>query len=64
MKRVPAWVVLEILRQEADKTGDNRYRVTGGALRNWVWRGHVTRGSGGYDLTEILAYLQSRSVAA
>jgi len=54
-------VVLELLRQEADRTGDEHYRVTSAAIRNWVWRGHITRGAGGYDLTEILTYLDHRS---
>lgn len=61
MKRVPAELVLLTLHQEADRTGDERYRVTGAALRKWVQRGHITRGRGGYDLAEIIDYLDRRS---
>lgn len=60
MDRVPASLVLLLLHREADRTGDERYRVTAGALRNWVYRGHITRGPGGYDLAEVLAYLERR----
>jgi hypothetical protein len=28
----------------------------------WVARGHITRGPGGYDLAEMLAYLEKRGV--
>ncbi|WP_027945966.1 hypothetical protein [Amycolatopsis taiwanensis] len=60
MKRVRASDVLLLLHAEADRTGDERFRVSAGALRNWVYRGHITRGAGGYDLAEILAYLERR----
>lgn len=60
-RRVPARVLLLLLGQEADVTGDARYRVGASAIRNWVYRGHVTRGPGGYDLAEVLAYLDHRS---
>jgi hypothetical protein len=29
-------------------------------LRSWVHRGHITRGKGGYCLTEIRLYLERR----
>ena len=68
MIRVPARLVLQLLRDEADKRdklgqpGDgDEFRITGGALRNWVWRGHITRGPGGYDLEEITEYLERRA---
>jgi hypothetical protein len=61
MRRVPASDVLLLLHAEADRTGDDRYRVTGAALRQWVRRQHITRGAGGYDLREILAYLERRA---
>lgn len=61
MKRVPAKLAVLLLHQEADASGDERLRVTPGALRNWVWRGHITRGEGGYDLDEIRRYLERRA---
>ncbi|MFC4084932.1 hypothetical protein [Amycolatopsis samaneae] len=59
MNRVRASDVLLLLQAEADARGDERYRVTAGALRNWKYRGHISGGSG-YDLGEILAYLDRR----
>lgn len=53
MTRVPAALALLALHQSGQD-------VTPAALRNWVWRGHITRGPGGYDLAEILAYLDRR----
>lgn len=53
MKRVPASLALLALRQ----SGHHIAPVT---LRQWVARGHITRGSGGYCLEEIVAYLDSR----
>lgn len=63
MTRVPASDVLLLLHAEADRTGDERYRVTGATLRSWVHRGHITRGRGGYDLAEILDYLDRRDAS-
>lgn len=63
MKRVPAALVLLVLHQEAERTGDDRYRVSPITLRSWVKRGHITRGPGGYDLREVCAYLDRRSNA-
>lgn len=61
VKRVPASLVLLVLHAEADRSGDERYRIAGATLRQWVRRGHITRGPGGYDLVEILAYLERRN---
>lgn len=60
MNRVPARMVLRLLHAEATRTGDERYRITASALRTWVWRNHITRGPGGYDLREILDYITQR----
>jgi hypothetical protein len=54
MKRVPASLALLALHQSG-------HVITPAALRNWVYRGHVTRGPGGYDLEEIVAYLDRRT---
>jgi hypothetical protein len=53
MKRVSAELALLALHQSG-------YQIKAATLRAWVQRGHITRGSGGYDLTEILAYLDRR----
>lgn len=53
MKRVPASLALLALRQ----SGHHIAPVT---LRQWVARGHITRGPGGYCLQEIVDYLDSR----
>jgi hypothetical protein len=60
MNRVSAADVLLLLHQEADKRGDDRFRLKPATLRKWVQRGHITRGDGGYDLKEILNYLDRR----
>ncbi|MEV4053018.1 hypothetical protein AB0J55_17685 [Amycolatopsis sp. NPDC049688] len=60
MKRVPARLAVLLLHQEADARGDDRYRIGPATLRQWVRRGHLTRGDGGYDLRELLAYLERR----
>lgn len=60
MKRVPASLAVLLLHQEADARHDERLRVGAAALRQWVHRGHITRGPGGYDLAEILTYLEGR----
>lgn len=53
MTRVPASLALLALKQSG-------YRLTPTTLRSWVHRGHITRGEGGYNLVEILAYLDRR----
>ncbi|WP_086853383.1 hypothetical protein [Amycolatopsis kentuckyensis] len=60
MKRVPAKLAVLALHQQADATGDDRFRICPATLRQWVRRGHLTRGDGGYDLREVLAYLERR----
>lgn len=54
MTRVPARLALLALRQSG-------HHIKPGTLRAWVARGHITRGPGGYDLTEIVAYLDTRT---
>ncbi|WP_033288265.1 hypothetical protein [Amycolatopsis jejuensis] len=58
--RARAADVVLLLAQEADRTGDECYRIGPATLRQWVRRGHITRGDGGYSLREILAYLDRR----
>lgn len=53
MRRVPANLALLALRQSG-------HEVSPSTLRMWVHRGHITRGPGGYDLAEILDYLDRR----
>jgi hypothetical protein len=48
------------LQKEADRTGDNQYRIKAATLRSWVHRGHITRDRGGYSPREVLAYLDTR----
>lgn len=54
MTRVPADVVLEMLRQDGHHVGTTN-------LRNWTFRGHITRTKDGYDLDEVIAYLDRRA---
>lgn len=56
MRRVPASLALLALAQSG-------YHVKPGTLRAWVARGHLTRGRGGYDLAELLAYVEDRERA-
>jgi hypothetical protein len=58
--RIPASLAVLMLHQEADRTGDDRLRISSATLRKWVERGHITRGDGDYDLGEIFAYLDRR----
>jgi hypothetical protein len=53
MTRVPAQLALLALRQSG-------HHLTAATLRSWVHRGHITRGKGGYSLTEIRLYLERR----
>jgi hypothetical protein len=55
VKRVPASLALLALRQSG-------HHITPAALRTWVYRGHITRTAPGYDLAEILAYLDRRAL--
>ena len=54
MRRVPASLALLALRQSG-------HHIKPGTLRAWVNRGHITRGPGGYDLGEIVGYLDTRT---
>ncbi|MFF4600573.1 hypothetical protein [Amycolatopsis sp. NPDC001319] len=67
MTRVRASDVVLLLHQEAakreqagDLAGAKRLRIGTATLRKWVQRRHITRGSGGYDLAEILTYIDHR----
>lgn len=51
---MPASLALLALHQSG-------HDLTPATLRSWVKRGHITRGDGGYDLREILAYLDRRT---
>jgi hypothetical protein len=53
---VSASEVLLLLHQETNP----RCHITATTLRTWVHRGHITRGTGGYDLREILTYITTR----
>jgi len=53
MTRVPVSVALLMLAQSG-------YHLTPAALRQWVRRGHITRGKGGYCVREIVAYMDRR----
>jgi hypothetical protein len=53
VRRVPASLALIALRQSG-------YQISSSTLRQWVRRGHITRGPGGYCLVEIVEYLDSR----
>jgi hypothetical protein len=61
VNRVPARLVLSLLATEADRTGDERYRVTATTLRSWRHRGHLSRGRG-YSLAEVVRYLDGRDL--
>ncbi len=61
MSRVAAADVILLLHQEADRTGNNTLRIKASTLRKWVQRGHITGGRRGYDLAEIVAYVDSRT---
>lgn len=51
--RVPAAVALLALAQSG-------YHLKPATLRQWVKRGHITRGEGGYSISEIVAYIDRR----
>jgi hypothetical protein len=53
VKRVPASLAVLALRQSG-------YHLSAVTLRQWVHRGHVTRGPGGYCLAEIVDYIDRR----
>ena len=57
--RLPLDLVMLALRQEYERTGDPRYDVSNSAVRNWKYRGLISKGPG-YDLGEITRYLDER----
>lgn len=61
--RVPLRLALHLLHREADRTGNEDYRVRAATLRQWKTRGHISAGPG-YDLTEITSYLDNRGTRA
>jgi hypothetical protein len=52
--RVSAALALLALRQSG-------HQVSPATLRSWVHRGHITRTGKGYDLAEIVSYLDRRA---
>lgn len=53
MTRVPAALALLALSQSG-------VQIKASSLRNWTYRRYITRTREGYDLREILAYLDTR----
>lgn len=53
MRRVPSAVVLAML-------GQDNVQLRPTSLRNWTHRGHITRTRDGYDLLEVVRYLDRR----
>lgn len=51
--RIPASLAILLLRQSG-------IEISPATLRSWVHRGHLTRAAGGYCVTEIRTYLESR----
>ena len=62
MTRLPARAVILLLHQEAAK-GRPELAITVATLWQWRRRGHIGPGPG-YDLDEIVAYLESRKARA
>ena len=59
MTRLPLDLVMLALRQEYERTGDERFNVSESAVRNWKYRRLISKGAG-YDLAEITRYLDQR----
>lgn len=53
MNRVPASLAVVMLAASG-------HPVSPITLRSWVYRGHISRQEGGYDLREILDYIERR----
>ena len=53
ISRVPTDLALLFLRQAG-------YTIKATSLRNWTFRGYITRTSDGYDLVELTAYIERR----
>lgn len=58
--RLPLDLVMLALQQEFERTGDAKFDVSPGAVRNWKYRNLISKGVG-YDLGEITRYLDARS---
>ncbi|AXX32053.1 hypothetical protein KCV87_32255 [Actinosynnema pretiosum subsp. pretiosum] len=59
--RVSTEDVLRLLHAEADRTGEDRLRVSASTLRGWKSRSGVPVSPGpGYDVAEVVAYLRTR----
>jgi hypothetical protein len=56
MRRVPVEAVILVLAQEGIEANARQ-------IRNWRLRGHITRTREGYDLREVLAYVDSRGLS-
>lgn len=56
MKRVPVDLVIMMLAQDD-------IHVNARQIRNWRLRGHITRTKDGYDLREIVTYLDAREAS-
>lgn len=56
MQRVPVDLVVLTLTQSG-------ITATPRQIRNWTYRGHITHTREGYDLGEVLAYLDNRGRA-
>jgi hypothetical protein len=55
--RIPASLALLLLRQSG-------ITVSPATLRSWVHRGHLSRAAGGYCVSEIRLYIESRDTRA
>lgn len=55
VNRVPVDLVVLALAQSGITTTPRQ-------IRNWKLRGHITRTNDGYDLIEVLAYIDRRSL--
>lgn len=60
MNRLPASVVVLLLAREAADKGRPELAVTATTLRSWRHRRHLSAGRG-YDVIEVLAYVESRT---
>jgi len=58
--RVPSDLVRLVLAEEAARTGRPHLVIKPASLRNWTRRGYVTRTPEGYDLREVMAYIERR----
>lgn len=61
MTRLPAALVLLLLHREAATKQRPELAITATTLRSWRHRGHLSAGRG-YDVIEVLEYIESRMV--